>query len=134
MADKPIEHHDLEKELKSPLQFVDNEEEIYDKMWVDMADALRPIQRKWMGRPNNARNLEEFEKEAVDACLKVGLIVRVHTAEVLLGISRSPIIEPIGRISFEHEGGYDHEKHRQEVLRSKQLGENKAGMKERNQL
>lgn len=132
MADEPLSNKDIEKELKTQssisdiIDLYDHDVEVLGKIWAD-------VQMKFSRLANSRKNLDELEKVMVDHCLQVGLIVRVHTSECLMGIG--PVtVEPIGRLSDAHEGFFDHERKRAEVLLSKTKNETFLGEKEKHSL
>lgn len=101
------------------------------KIWSD-------LMRRFSHKPNTKANLQELAKVAHDEFLQAGFYVNVKW-ELNLVINPAtmqpyPIeIEVLGRIRGAEEDkiGFDHERKRHEVLRSKERGEDFYGQKER---
>lgn len=122
----------IEREIKTQstisdiIDLYDEDIGVLGEIWADM-------QMRFSRKANTIENLAELEKRTVDECFKAGLVVRVHTSECLMGIG--PVtIEPIGRLAKAHDGYYDHERKRSEVLLSKDKGEKFLGEKEKHNL
>lgn len=123
---------DLERDIKTQstisdiIDLYDEDVAVLGEIWTDM-------QTRFSRKANSMENLAELEKRTVDECFKAGLVVRVHTSECLMGIG--PVtIEPVGRVNALHDGFYDHERKRSEVLLSKDKGEEFLGQKEKHNL
>lgn len=87
------------------------------------------LNRKWSRKSNNQRNLMEMCKEAEEAAFKKNILIKMHLTDLLVG--GVPTLEVIGKISpSEEKYGFDHEKKRHDVLKSKERNEDFLGQKE----
>lgn len=111
--------------------------DLYDYEIETIGIAWRDLMQKWSHRPNTKNNLQELAKDANDTFLKLGFVVNVRWENNLVinpnTMEPYPIeIEVLGRVpGTEDSDGYDHERKRHEVLRSKERGEDFYGQKEK---
>lgn len=120
--------------------------DLYDWEVAEIGKIWTDLNRDWARRANTRGNLEEFAKAANAAFLKAGFVVNVQWENSLImvpdvsspsGMKQMPVtIEILGRApgarGTDHAtDGFDHEKKRHEVLRSKERGEQYYGQKER---
>lgn len=120
--------------------------DLYDEDIKKIGEVTKELISRWSHKANTRGNLQEFAKEANDLFLKAGFVVNVMWENTLImvpdltapgGIKQLPIdIEVVGRIGAgTHgviEGGHvmmDHERKRDEVLKSKTRGEDFLGQK-----
>lgn len=115
--------------------------DLHDADIKNIGIVWREIMDKWAKRPNSRHNLEEMAKEAHDKFLKVGLIVDINTIPCLIvdpftHQSGAPIITVLGHVegtqhALDPSEGFDHERKRHDVLKSKEIGEEYRGQKEK---
>lgn len=107
--------------------------DLQDSEQKAIMDTFVALDQKWRYKPNNARNLAEFTNEANEAFAKIGFLVHVQVADVLVGGPPTiEIIEKVGdRADEESKYGFDHERKRYDVLKSKVRNEDYIGQKER---
>lgn len=109
----------------------DYEIEIVGQVWKRLMD-------QFARKANTKDNLQELARVAHEEFLKAGFVVVVAWENTLIVDPKTmkpyPItIEVIGRVpgADEDKIGFDHERKRHEVLRSKERGEAYYGQKER---
>jgi hypothetical protein len=99
---------------------------MYDEDIKRIGVIWREIQQQFMRKPNDHFHVGEMAKRAQDECFKIGYVIRVHTAECLLGVGPATI-EVIGRVPG-HEfnvHGLDHERRGHEIRRAVERNEDK---------
>ena len=119
--------------------------DLYDYEIAEIGQIWNELNRDWMHKANTRGNLEEFAKTANAKFLEAGFVVNIQWENSLImvpdisapgGMSQMPVtIEVLGRApgakGAEHAtDGFDHERKRHEVLRSKERGEDFYGQKE----
>lgn len=120
--------------------------DLYDYEIAQIGEIWKRLNEAWMHKPNNKANLQEFAKVATDEFLKAGFVVNVQWENTLImvpninapgGMAPMPVtIEVLGRsgvnkFNEKQEGHelFDHERKRDEVLKSKERGEAYLGQK-----
>lgn len=121
--------------------------DLYDYEIAEIAKIWKRLNAQWAHKQNTRANLEEFAKVANGEFLNAGFVVNVQWENTLImvpditapgGIKAEPItIEVLGRAPgvdrrSEKDQGHslmDHEFKRDEVLKSKERGENYHGQK-----
>lgn len=119
--------------------------DLYDYEIAEIGRIWNYLNKEWGHKPNTKSNLQEFAKVAHNKFLEAGFVVNVMWENNLIinpaTMQPYPIeIEVMGRTPGgsgvgEMRGNIelmDHERKRAEVLRSKELGEDYHGQKERN--
>lgn len=100
-------------------------DDILDDAHKWLRDVLLPeANLRFSRRPNNMKTMEEIDKFITDKCYEQGFLVRVKTSECLLGIG--PLDVEITGVTRDHEFnryGVDRERHRWNVQRSHERGE-----------
>lgn len=112
--------------------------DLYDWEIEKVGAIWKDLNRRFMRQTNNKANLIQFAKVAHDEFLKAGFYVNVKW-ELNLVVNPAtmkpyPIeIEILGRVRGADEDviGFDHERKRHEVLKSKERGESFYGEKEK---
>jgi hypothetical protein len=117
-----------------------DEADLYDHEIVAIGRAWERLQKTWGHKPNTKANLQEFAKAANDEFLKLGFVVNVMWENNLIidpsTMKPYPItIEVMGRVPggsglgemVQVEGGgkvelFDHERKRDQVLKSRERG------------
>lgn len=118
-----------------------------DSEIAEIGEIWKRLNSKWMSKPNTKANLQEFAKEANAEFIKAGFVVNVQWENTLIvvpdisapgGMKPMPVtIEVLGRVKGDAgfgvaEQGHvlmDHERKRDEVLKSKERGEAFLGQK-----
>lgn len=113
--------------------------DLYDHEIAKIGPIWQGLMQRFGSRANSRANLEELSRVATAEFLKIGLVVEVNTAPCLIynpvtGRTGSPEIVIMGRVPGEHyeEDGvvvFDHERKRDEVLKSRERGEDFLGQK-----
>ena len=113
--------------------------DLYDHEVAAIGRVWTELSGKWSRKPNSRANLQEFAKEAHDSFLKLGFVVNVMWENNLMinpeTMQPFPIeIEVMGRvpgIEYTEDGValHDHERHRDQVIKSKERGEKFLGQK-----
>ena len=113
--------------------------DLYDYEIEEVARIWKGLMDQFSRKANTKDNLQELAKVANSEFLRAGFVVNVRWENTLVidpkTMQAYPIeIEVLGRIPGAEEDtiGFDHERKRVEVLRSKERGEAFAGQKERN--
>jgi hypothetical protein len=100
-------------------------DDILDDAHIWLRDYLLPeVNTRYSHRPNSDETMDEIEDFVTTKCYEKGFLVRVKTAECLLGIG--PLDIEITGVTQDHEmnrHGVDRERHRWNVLRSNERGE-----------
>ncbi len=118
-----------------------------DSEIAEIGEIWKRLNAKWMSKPNTSANLQEFAKEANAEFIKAGFVVNVQWENTLIvvpdisapgGMKPMPVtIEVLGRVTGEAGTGFieeghvlmDHERKRDEVLKSRERGEAFLGQK-----
>lgn len=102
--------------------------DLYDHELAEVDRIGREIARKFSHKSATRQNLEELVKYAHHKFLEIGLIVEVDTAKSLI-LGEPPEVMIIGKVPGheDHKHGFDHERKRSEVIRSKEMGEKYDG-------
>lgn len=124
--------------------------DLYDSEVAALGKVIRKLMEEWSHKPNTRNNLEELTRRAHDECLKVGLVIELDTTPCLIArvdpatgsiTYGSPELVVMGRSSTSklanlEQGVHvlDHERKREEVLLSKERGEDFAGQKFKNKV
>jgi len=113
--------------------------DLYDHEIAKIGPLWQGLMQRFARKANSRRNLEELARVAADEFQKIGLVVEVNTAPCLIfnpitQTTGSPEIIVVGRVPGTHyaEDGtvlFDHERKRDEVLRSRERGEDFLGQK-----
>jgi hypothetical protein len=107
--------------------------ELTDLEVSQVATLVGKLQRKYAGRPNNAKVLDELRDEALTKMAEIGILATVDPTPCFHG--EPPIIEILGKVPGHemHTEGFDHERKRWEVQNANKLGEAYRGQKEKYQ-
>jgi hypothetical protein len=112
--------------------------DLYDHEIARIPPIWQKLMAEFSAKPNTRANLDELAKRAAEEFIRIGLVVEVDTSGALITDPRtmragSPEIVILGRLpgSPEDEHGFDHERKRDEVLRSRERGEDFLGQKGR---
>lgn len=112
--------------------------DLYDYEIVEIGKIWKNLNSDWMRKSNTRANLEEFAKVANAKFLDAGFVVNIQWENALImvpdlsaagGIKQMPVrIEVLGRVpgskAADHAtDGFDHERKRDEVLKSKVTNE-----------
>lgn len=115
--------------------------DLYDYEIKQIGEIWGQLNQQWSHKANTRANLQEFAKSGNDAFLKAGFVVNIMWENTLIvnpnTMQPYPIeIEILGRAGTntfnEREAGFelmDHERKRDEVLKSKTRGEDFLGQK-----
>lgn len=113
--------------------------DLYDYEIKQVAIVWKGLMDEFSKRSNTRKNLDELSKRASDEFLKIGLVVEVDTTPTLIFNPTtmsygSPVINILGRVPgthYEEEGVFvmDHERKRDEVIKSRERGEDFLGQK-----
>jgi hypothetical protein len=104
--------------------------DLYDHEVATVDRIGKEIAHKFSHRTATFENLEELVKFAHGRFLEEGFIVEVDTAKCLV-LGEAPEIMIIGKVPGhdDHKHGFDHERKRHEVLKSKDTGEKYLGQR-----
>lgn len=107
--------------------------ELTDLEVSQVATLVGKLQRKYAGRPNNAKVLDELRDEALTKMAEIGILATVDPTPCFHG--EPPIIEILGKVPGHemHTEGFDHERKRWEVQNANKLNEAYRGQKEKYQ-
>lgn len=104
--------------------------DLQDHEIKEIGEIVSGLTRKWSSKPSSQRNLEEMCKEAEAAAYKRGILIKMHLTDLLVG--GRVVLEVIGKIdTHEEKFGFDHERKRHDVLKSKVRNEDFLGQKEK---
>lgn len=118
--------------------------DLYDYEMAAIGKIWVKLNQDWSRRANDRNTLQEFAKNATDEFLKAGFVVNVQWENTLIvvpditapgGVKPLPVtIEVLGRAGINQhnikDAGFelmDHERKRDEVLKSKERGEDFLG-------
>jgi hypothetical protein len=112
--------------------------DLYDYEIAQVGSIWKDLMTQFARKPNTRANLQELATVANAMFLKAGFVVNVRWENNLVVDPKTmqpyPIeIEVLGRIPGAEEDtiGFDHERKRHEVLRSKERGEDFYGQREK---
>jgi len=92
--------------------------DLQDDEIVWIRQLAHELTLKWSRKPNNQNNLQEMCREAKGKAQARGIIIDWDLIPVISG--RPPVLVVIGKNSdHENKYGFDHEKKRHDVLKSK---------------
>lgn len=113
--------------------------DLYDHEIAQIGPIWQKLMYEFSTKPNTRANLDELARRATDEFLKIGLVVEVNTTPTLIVNPTTmqpgaPEIVILGRVPgghYEENGVFmmDHEKKRDEVLKSRERGEDYLGQK-----
>jgi hypothetical protein len=89
---------------------------------------VKQVQRKYAGRANTVKNLEELRDEILTRLAEINILATLDPSPVFYG--EPPTLEIIGHVAAPNEGSFDHEKKQHEVLKANELNEDYRGQKE----
>jgi len=113
--------------------------DLYDHEIAKIGPIWRKLMDEFSRKSNTKENLNELARRATDEFMKAGLVIEVNVSPSLIfnpltNQYGSPEIVILGRVPgshFEEEGVpmLDHERKRDEVLKSRERGEDYLGQK-----
>ena len=113
--------------------------DLYDHEIAKIGPIWQRLMTEFSRKPSTRKNLDELSRRAADEFLKIGLVAQVDITPCIVVNpatmeTGSPVIDIVGRVPGTHyaEDGavlFDHERKRDEVLRSRERGEDFLGQK-----
>lgn len=116
--------------IRSRKQFVHSNDELTDSENINAVKIIAEVQQRWARKANTKDNLEMLRDEVLTRLAEINVSAEFDPSPCFYG--ESPIVEFRGKISGDsiHKYGKDHERHRYEILKAKERGEDYLGEKE----
>jgi hypothetical protein len=115
--------------VTSGKQLADFSTELLDSEIQQAVKVVGALQMKYARMANSVTNLEKLRDEALTRLSEIGILATFDPAPCFYG--EPPIVEFVGKVNTDaiHKDGFDHEKKRYEVLKSKERNEDYLGQK-----
>jgi hypothetical protein len=115
----------------SPEELVGLATDLTDYEVMKVGQIVTDLVSRYGHRANNADNLNALRDEALTRFAEIGILATLDPAPCFHG--EPPTIEIIGKVTGhdDHKYGFDHERKRDEVVKSKELNEDYRGQKEK---